>query len=272
MLSTVFLASFFIFFLPDTFFSKSVNNSALRRTEGGKLRTCILSNSLNFQLKSYFSPICRTQLSPHLVSTLASPTTSLLCLAALEQGQAGAMCLFSSGVETQRWRTGQKLQLISVGRSKKLNSFFSFLFFFLMQHSQRLLQNKKVHHSVQMLKLNSWLEVDTPLLLYFNNRIKYSAVIQLYVALGRRSSDATRKADCLSLFLVTTLIPITTTWLETMFESPMMKPGGGASSERGRHSQSFHIRCQLSQRGIVGEILKCFVFAFVPSEPILVTF
>lgn len=61
------------------------------------------------------------------------------------------------------------------------------------------------------------------------------------------------------------------TWLETKFERPQMKPGG-VRREGGRHSQSFHIRCQLSQRGIVEGILKCSVFAFVPSEPILLTF
>lgn len=66
------------------------------------------------------------------------------------------------------------------------------------------------------------------------------------------------------------LIPITTTWLKTKFKRPKIEVG--VPSRRGRHSQSFHIRCQLSQRGIVGEILKCSMFAFVPSEPILLTF
>lgn len=83
---------------------------------------------------------------------------------------------------------------------------------------------------LQHIKLNSWLEADTPPLLYFNNRIKYSAVIQFSLAQVPCSSDPMRKAENLSVFLVITLMPITTTWLETKFRRGV--PARGAVTPR----------------------------------------
>lgn len=48
----------------------------------------------------------------------------------------------------------------------------------------------------------------------------------------------------------------------------------GVLSERDRHSQSFHLRCQLSKTALWEKFpnLSAPVFAFVPSEPALLTF
>lgn len=47
----------------------------------------------------------------------------------------------------------------------------------------------------------------------------------------------------------------------------------GVLSERDRHSQSFHLRCQLSKTALWEKFpnLSAPVFAFVPSEPALLT-
>lgn len=71
----------------------------------------------------------------------------LLYLAALEQGQAGAACLFSSGVETQRWRTGHKPQLTSqCGTLLKAGNIFQNL---------EMMAEQKGDHSFTHTELNS---------------------------------------------------------------------------------------------------------------------